>query len=341
MSAPSWGIVATVDETPELIAAFAAWHISIGAREVHLYLDRPNPKARAFCAPLPGVIFTDCDEAYWAASVKGQRYPRQTNRQMVNANHAYARAGVDWLLHSDADEYIRSGIALTEALSEVKDEIDIVRLLVMERLRRLPSEDAHLFEGVFRRWDREHETRGADIYGRYAKFLNLGMTGHRIGKSLARVGRGVDMQVHIHANARGERPTDAPRIPGNLIHFDGMTRLHFLLKMLKRNAYKHYSKGVNPDGDQRGHQARFVANNAAKPGPLLNFADGLQGVTPGQEAALLARDLLRDDPFDPRAAIAAQGIEIDLTPAHFDAQLLAREAEAIEHFGFAYRGLAP
>ncbi|MGH1367695.1 MAG: glycosyltransferase family 2 protein [Maritimibacter sp.] len=337
----SWGVVATVDEPPELIAAFAAYHVAIGAREVRLYFDTPNPEARALLAHIPEVIITECDDAYWAASPKGQRFPRQTNRQMVNANHAYERANVTWLLHSDADEYVRDGAALTQALGEISPEADVVRLLVLERLRRPHDPGAHLFEGVFRRWDREHGQRKDEIYGRYTKFLNLGMAGHRIGKSLARTGRGLDMQVHIHAQENGERVVLAPRIPGLLLHFDGMTRLHFLLKMLKRNAYKHYSQGQNPDGNERGHQARFVLNNATKPKPLERFADGLQGATNAQLAQLKALDLVIDAPFDPRPDIAKMGVEIDLTPARFDARLLEKDAKVISDYGFSYRGLAP
>lgn len=337
----SWGIVATVDEPPELIAAFCAWHLAQGASEIRLYFDRPNPEARAMIGHLPGVIITDCDADYWAASVKGQRYPRQTNRQMVNANHAYGLSEVTWLLHMDADEYLRSGAALDAALLDVSPKADVVRLLVLERLRRSADPGAHLFEGIFRRFDREHDHRGEEIYGRYAKFLNMGMAGHRVGKSLARTGRGLDMQVHIHANPDGERAVLAPRIPGLLLHFDGMTRLHYLLKMIKRNAYKHYNQGVNPDGDPRGHQARFVLNNAAKPRALENFANGVQGVTDDQITQLTALDLLIDAPFDPRESISKMGVNLDLTPATFDARLLEREAEAVSEYGFLFKGMAP
>ena len=50
----SWAVVATVDEPAPLVAAFVAHHLNEGAREVHLFLDKPDPETVALIRDMKG-----------------------------------------------------------------------------------------------------------------------------------------------------------------------------------------------------------------------------------------------------------------------------------------------
>jgi len=89
--------VATVNEPAQLGLAFAAYHLGLGAQEVFIFLDTPDPEAEALLKDLPGCHVTVTDDAYWAANPDGHRVPRHITRQMRNAHKAYADGTVDWL----------------------------------------------------------------------------------------------------------------------------------------------------------------------------------------------------------------------------------------------------
>ena len=75
MTGPTWGIVATVDEPPQLVAAFAAHYLALGASEIRLYLDRPDPAAQHLLGRLAGVHVTVCNDQHWAENPPGRRPP--------------------------------------------------------------------------------------------------------------------------------------------------------------------------------------------------------------------------------------------------------------------------
>ena len=70
---PAWAVVSTMDEPAPLVAAFAAHYLSIGASEVHIFLDQPDPEAEALLAGLPRVYLTVCDAAYWKVNKPRKR----------------------------------------------------------------------------------------------------------------------------------------------------------------------------------------------------------------------------------------------------------------------------
>lgn len=336
MSAPSWGVVATVDEPTALVVAFAAWHRAIGAREIHLYLDRPDPETEAALAALEGVFVTRCDAAYWAASPAGRAHKRPTNRQMVNANHAYARTDVDWLLHADADEFIRDGDLLVRTLAELPSNVPSLRLPTFERVH-LPDEPGEsIFEGGFRRRLGGFAEIAPEIYGRWAPYLAYGITGHLVGKSLTRTGLNVSIGIHFP-----QAPDKSPYGPektlrGQLLHFDGLTPLHYLTKLAHRIPMSHYQIGKhNPDGEPRRLQVDFVRRKATNRPALGRLVNGVQALRPRQVALLDALEVIHFAPFDPSPAL--EGLGLDLSPAGFDAVLRQRRAKLIEDTGLAWK----
>lgn len=102
--AASWSVVATVAEPPELLYAFAAHYLELGADEVHLFVDDPAQPGLEPLRALPRIRLTICDKAHWDRINGGRRPPAQEMRQIRNANTAYRACRSDWLLHCDADE---------------------------------------------------------------------------------------------------------------------------------------------------------------------------------------------------------------------------------------------
>ncbi len=99
-----------------------------------------------------------------------------------------------------------------------------------------------LFEGVFRRGWPGGSADLAPVYRDAAPFLWEGLTGHLIGKSFVRRGQRLNMGIHFPKPPR--RVHLQPEVSdvglmgpladeGWLIHFDGMTTLHWRLKLLR------------------------------------------------------------------------------------------------------------
>ncbi len=335
----TWAVVATVDEPSALIAAFVAHHLAAGAAEVHVFLDRENPEALALLADVPGCFVTLCDEAYWAASTRGAKPPRHTARQKYNSTATYQKTSADWLLHCDADEFVRDGAALAAELAAAAPELGYLRLPNLERVHLLGQEPAHIFEGAFRGALPEFADQGFEIYGRFAKFLNEGVSGHLAGKGIVRTGRPYLMGVHFPRMAESEEriiPYEIAR--AEILHFDGLTPLHFALKLLRRAYEPVYSGPPRPHGEFRKAQFRFMKNNADRPREVLRLAEGVQGISPDQAEALRAQNALDERPFDPRAAVRAFFPSLDLSLQAFDTVLKTRDADLIAQAGLVLEG---
>ncbi len=332
MSEPTWGIVATVDEPPQLVAAFAAHHLALGAREIHLYLDRPDPQALRLLAGLPAVRVTVCDAAYWAASSAGRRPPLPMGRQRRNANDAYARTQVDWLLHCDADEFLREADTIRQRMATARPETEFLQLKMLERVRRADQPPAGIFDGLFRRPGMGFEHWGEDVYGRFARFLQHGLTGHSVGKGLVRTGReDIRMDVHFPHRPGGGAISASEPVNDQILHFDGLTPLHLTLKLARRLDWPGFLDKAKHRG--RGAQMRFTSNKRENAAAMARMVAGTQTLSPGQIARLDEIGALDHTPFDPTPALSAANLDLDLSVAAFDASLRDREAELIEKAG--------
>lgn len=332
--APDWGVVATISEPPVLARTFAAWHLGLGAREVHIFLDTQDPEAEVALADLPGAFVTTCDAAFWAASPEGRRPPALNRRQALNAARVHEAGRVEWLLHCDADEFVADGTALARALIQAPPEARALRLLPLERVRRAGVPAQALFDGTFRRPAADFERWGEESFGRWAKFLVAGVTGHAIGKTIFRRGAVLRPGIHFVRNAADEIVDDG-RLPDLLLHFDGLTPTHYLLKLAARMELPHFNRPNGPDRPGRSRQARFVKNNLGDAKRLATFVDGVQSLGPAQEEALRHHGRLADLSFDPTPALARFGPAPDLSVAAFDAALHRRYAALIAETGLA------
>lgn len=327
MTQPTWGIVATVKEPSQLVLACVAYHLGLGASEAHIFLDAPDPDAQAALAALPGCHVTVTDEAYWAATPAGRRFPRPTSRQILNANRAYADCGVDWLLHLDADEFVRDGDQVMQDICEAPQEVQFIRYRVLERVYLADTPSQTILDGVFRRRHPLFDLYGDVIYGRFAKFLRHGLTGHTAGKAIVRTGQDLRMSIHLPVQPDGTRLNTGQERLDQLLHFDGLTPTHYLIKMA-RYAHLPPIKGRrNPEGKERGQQQRFVINHADRERELQRMIQGTQVMDAKRLDHLRQRALLYETPFDPTPQFAKMGVAPDLRADAFDATLRRLEPE--------------
>lgn len=320
MQQPTWAVVATVDEPSALIISFAAHYLALGAAEVHLFLDRPNPQAEAALAGLPRLRLTVCDAAYWAGV--GWRPLLHVGRQSHNAGRAYAATQADFLLHCDCDEFVRDGAALQAELAALPKEAAYLRLQMAERVQMVGQTGGGMFDGLFRLPMDAFYLMGDQIYGADARFLKDGITGHRVGKAVVRSGLEVKMGLH---KPDGQRP-HGDSAAGRLLHFDGLTRLHFCLKLLRRaHEPPHASNGRH--GLARSMQFLALRERVTDPLQREDLISALKNLSAAQMDHLQALQCFDARAFDPQPAAVAAGLRLDLSVAAFDAALKLRYAD--------------
>ncbi|MFN3954787.1 MAG: glycosyltransferase family 2 protein [Pararhodobacter sp.] len=316
---PGWGLVLLAREPAALVLSHLAWHLDLGAREIHLYLDDPADPAADAAANLPGVQITRCDDRFWQA-LAGARPALQTRRQTLVASHAYVRAGVDWLLHLDADEFVH---APAPVAAELARHADFAGYLALPNLERAftRADPACIFEGVFRR----PLPRGAELPAALAHqepFVVRGVCGHAAGKAISRTGQGYRLQPHAPRLDGAQVPSR--RANGlELLHFDGLTPLHWLLKLMRyaQHPPESWARFLGP---HRRAQLEHVRENLADPHALRAFHDRLK--TCPEPEALTKVGLIDMLPFAPETALRRWLAEMpDLSVAAFDAALRARE----------------
>ena len=330
MARPVWDVVATVDEPSPLVVAFVAHTLSLGPRCVHLYLDRPNLAAEAALIALDRVKITHCTPDYWAASARRMRPPLHVGRQKENARQVYESTPAEWMVSIDCDEFLSSGADLEDDLADQAPEVTFLRIPVRERVMPAGAVQLGIFDGMFRKPLANYKRNGPLIYGLYCDMLRQGMTGHAIGKSAFRTGRGLKMCLHAPLNA----PSGLRAARSYLRHFDGLTPLHYGLKLLKR-LREPVTKGKPRHGAPRLAQLALMADIGADAAMVQEFVAHLKGVTAQQMQMLRNLDALDEAGFDPAPALAGLGLRADLSAAGFDAELRLRERDLLAASGLA------
>ncbi len=322
MSSQTWAVVATVHEPPQLLAAFVAHYFAVGASEVHLYFDRPNPEAEALVRHFPHCHVVHTDAAYFRSNFGSKRPANIYRRQRFNANHAYRACRADWLLHVDADEFIDPK-GLTDELASLPDEVDSLQVPNAERVFLANSPPSGIFEGVLRMLFAGPRHKVAASLGEdMARFTNRGFCGHIWGKSLTRTGR--KLRLGVHAPQRRSNAVVRRSERAMLCHFDGMTPLHWVRKLERYAASGHYANAkADPTGRHRVNQLNFVLENGSQPAVLRGLHDRLRSLSDEDAKRLRGQGLIREISIDPASAVrAAYGPErVDLSVSAFDAAL--------------------
>lgn len=336
MNTPTWAVVATVDEPAPLIIAFVAHTLSLGPMALYLFLDRPNPEAEAALLGLPNLHLMVCDAAHWALSRSGTRPRLHVWRQRQNTERVFKSTNADWLVSIDCDEYLRGD--LVRDLAAQPEAVDFLRIPVAERVLPPDMIQKTLFDGIFRRPIPRFSELGAEIYGKDAAYYKNGMTGHSTGKSALRVGRDLAVSIHGPLPKLPDRPdykvTEGKALNVELLHFDGITPLHYALKLLHRMA-EPPSSGPLRHGAPRIAQFQKIAKIATKRDAVLAVVDRLKRLKPRQLRRLREIGCLTEAPFDVAKALDALGLKADLSCARFDQELRARDVDFIQQMGLA------
>lgn len=336
MSRPTWAVVATVDEPAPLIIAFVAHTLSLGPKTLHLFLDRPNPEAEAALRGLPNLHLVVCDAAHWTISRNGKRPKLHVWRQRVNTEHVFKTTDADWLVSIDCDEFLRGDLG--RDLAAQSEAVDFLRIPVAERVLPPDLVQTGLFDGIFRRPMPHFAKFGAEVYGKDAVYYKDGMTGHSVGKSALRVGRDLAVSIHGPLPMLPDRPdykvTEGKAKHVELLHFDGMTPLHYALKLLRRVA-EPPSPGTPRHGAPRIAQFQKMAQIAPKPDAVMTVVDRLKRLRPRQLRTLRDTDLVDETSFDVSEALTTLGVVADLSCARFDQELRARDEDFIIQMGLS------
>ncbi|MEX3016641.1 glycosyltransferase family 2 protein [Gymnodinialimonas hymeniacidonis] len=319
---PRWGIVATVAEPAPLVLAFVAHHLSLGASEIHIYLDEANDPVGEALDWLPPVHVTRCDMDYWQA-VAPRRPRRHNNRQSINATHAQSVCNLDYLLSCDADEFLRPGSNVEAQIAEIPDWATWTKVFNLERtmVRGVPQNS--IFDGAFK----VHYQGRDDTPLRTSDLAPMGFTGHAAGKPMVRTKIGMNIGIHVPRHGHIKDRVVPPHYPADqieLIHFDGLTPLHWAGKFIRQAA---------KTPDRLAQLPPFRIAQWRKIAACLNDDAALRGLYDDVNAYDTARLIqLEEDGyvvrerFDPTAALQSifPGHSVDLSPKHFDSLLRPR-----------------
>lgn len=329
MKRASWGIVMTVDEPGLLVLTNVAWHLQTGAREIYVYFDDRHDPVADLLEDWPGVIVQRCDWPYWLSHGQEKaRPPIHRTRQIMNANHALARAQSDWLFHIDADEFLYQTSDLGGELAAISALNCELLVPVWERVDG--PQGCSIFEGAFRspttghHGGMESDTVLSSIYGDGAQYLFRGVAGHAAGKCGAPVGSG--FTLNLHWTARSDLAGHAPRWKSSstqLLHFDGLTPRHWASKLQFKARYKKEEATYLP---HRRAQMELVAGCAGDPERQAAAYETIKRLPLDVSQRLEALGLLTHIPFDPSAALAERFDEaLDFSPEAFDTELSLRQ----------------
>ena len=323
--APTWGVVMTACEPAALVVTNVRWHLATGAAVVFVFLDDPDDPVAADLGGILGCRVQLCDDSYWAGHRPQRGRPlSQMRRQTINANAAQATCDTDWLFHIDADEFIWQDQELRTELATLTKGDTEVNLPALERLFPDARRQTHLFEGAFRASADLPQADAEQAYGAQAAFMKRGQYSHGAGKSGVPVGQGLRLGVHNAMVQVADRWRRAPKhvsTTARLLHFDGLTPLHWAMKFLR---YRMTPPDVQSTILQP-HRAAQIDWMVTRSDTLMEACRAhaeLFDLTPKRRAQLQAFDLLREIPFDPQAILGAE--MPDVSPEAFDADLIAR-----------------
>jgi len=308
-SDPTWGLVATIKAPDADILNFAAWHLDQGAHRVHIYLDEDAPGARAALKAHPKCRVTLTDAPYWKRRRRHKCRPEgHQHRQSVNATHCYNRdPQVDWLLHTDVDEFLWPASPLAGQLAALPDETLSARARALEALSPDPDDPPGLHEIWCKGCARLLGDRRSDtevIYPTYGTHLNGGFLSHVAGKVFVRTGLD-DISLRIHNAFRaGEMDPDPAELDGcKIVHLHGSSWDHWQRHFRYRLAHGSYRKGLKPapqpDGSGLTMNALFaMLEREGGEKALRAFFTEVCTATPALRRRLEARGLLHKVTLD-------------------------------------------
>ncbi|MFY0682471.1 MAG: glycosyltransferase family 2 protein [Thalassovita sp.] len=303
VNALKWGTVSLVKAPLHDILGFAAHHLSLGAHEVHLYLDAPDPDTLAALSLHPKVHVTACDETFWAA----QKKPRMDGhrlRQTWVSTLAYNKTDCHWLAHIDVDEFLIpiSGHSMAAQLALADPS---AAAMVLSPAEQLDTQGGPEKFKLTPKAVGQDDTVLQDLYPTFGDHLDGGFLSHTQGKLIARTGvKSVRLGLHS-MRWEGKPVSNVQRTRGIVLgHAHAPSWQAFVDHLEFRLVHGSYRK---VDTDDRLRVADMVA--------LLRETEGeeairaLYGEVSGAEPALLSKldrlGMLVDFPLDLQTKIDA------------------------------------
>ena len=225
---PRWGITTLVKDTPEILADFLAYHLDLGAAEIHIFLDDDNPENLAAFGDTDRVFIHQTRDGFWK-NYKGYRPKKQEVRQAYSADWVYQNTStLDWLFHIDVDEFLCASKPIESLLSSVSVEQNIVQIMPAEPLVNEGADgldpDVTFAKKLYPHDPKTSETF-AKFYPNFWRYLRSGFLSHVQGKYAIRTGV-KDVELNLHYVLRGDTPLPSDSILDEieLFHFHTPSR---------------------------------------------------------------------------------------------------------------------
>lgn len=326
----TWAICMTVHEPAVLVLANLIWHLETGASEAWVFLDDPDDPVADVIEGMDRVHVIRCDAAWWAE--QGGRPTVQTGRQRINATAAYRRSKTDWMIHLDADELLWQHKSLSAELQHLGGIDGYLTLRVYERAYASNHRVAGIFDGVLRRALGRGPAVSNVVWGDLNAVSHEGLLAHNLGKPCVPAGRDFEVAVHRAEPVEGQAKLPSAHVAGTwLVHYDGLTPLHWILKLLRYSQLpKHRQNRLF--GVKRRAQLEAVADTYKTAAGVRTYHDKLRVLSPDRLKALTEMGYVDDRLFDPAAVIEKALPGIDLSVEGFDADLRARHPDLFERF---------
>jgi len=204
-----WGIVSTIRAPLGDIARFAAFHLDLGAAEVNVFLDVPDPNTAAYFASHAKVKITLCDDAYWASKPKKARSSHQL-RQAFNASRCYRHTRLDWLAHIDVDEFLLSPDPIAQTLADTPSDAAFARIRPAELLAQPDPWSGLSHFKLTRQEVGLSKSQIIDFYPEFGPYIGDGFLSYTGGKNIARTGLpNIRLGIH-HLFRRSTREHSRP-----------------------------------------------------------------------------------------------------------------------------------
>ncbi len=192
---------------------------------------------------------------------------------------------------------------------------------------RADQEIRTVFDGVLRMPARGKPRKVRKVLNSsFARYTNRGICGHAWGKSIVRTGRG--LKLGIHGPRHFAKPKMSYEPIAVLAHFEGLTPLHWQLKLeryLQSGLFAGTPKKENPLR-HRVEQLNYVAACDADPDKVRELHDAIRLLSVEEFNRLAAHGLALPMPVDPMKAVDQYFPEMAsrLTVAAFDRSLVTR-----------------
>ena len=131
------GISCLLNEDPEQVKMFVAYHLALGVSRIRLYFDNPQDPMLDFDYGSAGVEAVPCSQEFWLEKIG--REPANNGEKLSTChkdglNYLNKLDDIDWAINLDADEllYVHSSATLAQYLSSVSHRYAQIKVRPLE-----------------------------------------------------------------------------------------------------------------------------------------------------------------------------------------------------------------